>query len=465
MSYSNGIISAPVTIDDVKAALGESSNDLATLCKSEKINMWSKYKPVSYATNTIITKNQLSNCKYGLSPTKNDLLLKCTYGYTDATNNFLKTSFEAISNNNKSWEYIKPIGGANSPFRLSDFLNSDNVKNNGYNNDAVPPLSGFSTWNIKASELCTIYSESLSTPVGSDGASNLYNHTIVNSSNNPYVGSVYSSFNFKFGESSWQTVGNFGSDVIPINYILGSNINNEYWRLAIAMKVPNRNVVDIIVSNYSLYEYNKKYENNGSGNASLLMPSFASNQLLAYNLERYVYNNVTSINNPYINIKAFFCLVKNAFFAGSTRMYGSGNIWFYPKFDTNGVTYCTPLYNSFDIKILANNKYSNTQLESYNLFEFRCVSTGTYVNLGNGESYNNYPINHIMLFRNNAIGTYNIEYTLNYSYLQKTSSGITPIQRTISAIAKMESGNISKIIVSGMPSLSIINVSYKCTKV
>lgn len=49
MSYNSdsGIISAPVSIDDVKKALGESSNDLATLCKSENINIWSKYKPIS----------------------------------------------------------------------------------------------------------------------------------------------------------------------------------------------------------------------------------------------------------------------------------------------------------------------------------------------------------------------------------------------------------------------------------
>ncbi|MBV3431255.1 hypothetical protein KSW92_17410, partial [Prevotella copri] len=49
MSYNseNGIISAPVSIDDLKRALGESSNDVATLCKSENINIWSKYKPIS----------------------------------------------------------------------------------------------------------------------------------------------------------------------------------------------------------------------------------------------------------------------------------------------------------------------------------------------------------------------------------------------------------------------------------
>ena len=48
MSYNSetGIISAPVSIDDVKQALGESSNNLATLCKSENINIWSKYNPI-----------------------------------------------------------------------------------------------------------------------------------------------------------------------------------------------------------------------------------------------------------------------------------------------------------------------------------------------------------------------------------------------------------------------------------
>ena len=46
MSIVNGIIQAPVSIADVKTVLGETSNDLATLCKSEKINIWAKFKPV-----------------------------------------------------------------------------------------------------------------------------------------------------------------------------------------------------------------------------------------------------------------------------------------------------------------------------------------------------------------------------------------------------------------------------------
>ena len=48
MALANGKITAPVSVDDVKSVLGESSNDLAALCKSAKINMWAKYKPTCY---------------------------------------------------------------------------------------------------------------------------------------------------------------------------------------------------------------------------------------------------------------------------------------------------------------------------------------------------------------------------------------------------------------------------------
>lgn len=49
MSLNNGIISAPVSINDVKSVLGENSNDLATLCNSDGIMPWSRYKPIAYS--------------------------------------------------------------------------------------------------------------------------------------------------------------------------------------------------------------------------------------------------------------------------------------------------------------------------------------------------------------------------------------------------------------------------------
>jgi hypothetical protein len=48
----NGKITAPVSIYDVQQVLGENSTDLATLCKSSKINKWSVKKPIYYPTQT-----------------------------------------------------------------------------------------------------------------------------------------------------------------------------------------------------------------------------------------------------------------------------------------------------------------------------------------------------------------------------------------------------------------------------
>ena len=126
MSYSNGIISAPVTIDDVKAALGESSNDLATLCKSKNINIWSKYKPVSKKVN-FVSDTITSDKNAWTAKDKNGWWIGNNNGLNDSAFNVnILNSFDDI-NNKAIWEYIVPNGGYNSPFRLSDFI--------GYNSD------------------------------------------------------------------------------------------------------------------------------------------------------------------------------------------------------------------------------------------------------------------------------------------------------------------------------------------
>ena len=41
-----------ISTTKVRNALGESSNDVGTLCKSNKINKFAKYKPVIYPANS-----------------------------------------------------------------------------------------------------------------------------------------------------------------------------------------------------------------------------------------------------------------------------------------------------------------------------------------------------------------------------------------------------------------------------
>lgn len=150
MSYNSdsGIISAPVSIDDVKQALGESSNDLATLCKSENINIWSKYKPI--------------NCKgefkeYPIREDSDEIVTSSYSKYTCVVRCGMNIPMDTYKNlrNNYGGEgfaingcynlYVDniygknggisadtttmvsgkhfPKGGANSPYRLSDFRN------------------------------------------------------------------------------------------------------------------------------------------------------------------------------------------------------------------------------------------------------------------------------------------------------------------------------------------------------
>lgn len=144
----NGIISAPVSIDDVKRALGESSNDLATLCKSENINIWSKYKPINCKgefkeypikedSEEIVSSSYSGyTCvvRYGMNiPIDTYKNLRYNYGgegfAIEACKNFYKNN--VYGNNGYIHGSIStsvsgkhfPKGGANSPYRLSDFRN------------------------------------------------------------------------------------------------------------------------------------------------------------------------------------------------------------------------------------------------------------------------------------------------------------------------------------------------------
>lgn len=150
MSYNSdsGIISAPVSIDDVKQALGESSNDLATLCKSDNINIWSKYKPISCKgefkeypiredSDEIVTSaynNYTCVVRCGMNiPIDTYKNLRNNYGgegfAINGCHNFYMDNVygrvgvihgdKPISVSGKHF----PKGGANSPYRLSDFRN------------------------------------------------------------------------------------------------------------------------------------------------------------------------------------------------------------------------------------------------------------------------------------------------------------------------------------------------------
>lgn len=134
----NGRIIAPVSIDDVKQALGESSNDLATLCKSNGIVPWSKYKPIAYSqpftdTPPVREDRTIDVTSYTGAP----CIVRCGMLVPEIkynVNNF-STIFdiaERLEGDNTWGNIYSPSdtynvyplhGGTSEPYRLGDFRN------------------------------------------------------------------------------------------------------------------------------------------------------------------------------------------------------------------------------------------------------------------------------------------------------------------------------------------------------
>ena len=130
MSVSNGKIVAPVSIYDVKSVLGESSNDLATLCKSSKINIWAKYKPTVYPSPFPDDWYKAKDGNYGINITVEN----GKSNWKDLVGEYSKT------NNGYTNIYNRPTGGANAPYRLGDFR--------GYFHDANPEVNDYLTTSV-----------------------------------------------------------------------------------------------------------------------------------------------------------------------------------------------------------------------------------------------------------------------------------------------------------------------------
>lgn len=119
MGNSNGIISTDLSGisigGDISEVLQEQSLDLGTLCKSDKVNMWSKNKPIKYASWTGKGTGQADSDgnPYGIYRPSGD-------------------SLPSVAASPIYW--VKPTGGSSSPYRALDF--------DGYNHDCECP------WNI-----------------------------------------------------------------------------------------------------------------------------------------------------------------------------------------------------------------------------------------------------------------------------------------------------------------------------
>ena len=135
MSIVNGIIQAPVTIADVKTTLGETSNDLAALCRSDKINMWAKYKPVELNKTFTSDEFDFENRKWRDNATwyrGADFEGVGICGIKIAHSSTLQSLTELYDKGQSNWSRVKVGSTFACPYRLSDFV--------GYKHAATAPF-------------------------------------------------------------------------------------------------------------------------------------------------------------------------------------------------------------------------------------------------------------------------------------------------------------------------------------
>lgn len=160
MSNANGKISPPVSMSDIQTVLGNSSNDLETLCKANDINMWARYKPERIRDIYLpITHHTRKNNLFSLQIPWCDAYRIEPGGqmYYNMLNGRVYAILYNIGEEN-GWEYLKPRGDRTAQnqgkeyFRESDFgriLDDDSdpfyntVYAQGYNHNAKLPFTTF----------------------------------------------------------------------------------------------------------------------------------------------------------------------------------------------------------------------------------------------------------------------------------------------------------------------------------
>ena len=129
------VLTRPVSISAIRSALGAASNaTLSQLCTHANVNKWSKYKPIKYAANGIMSQYDYINERW-----KDD----ATW-WKGANNNCGFTPYTTTSWSNvvlnttggmNGWVYDGTPTGGTYPYRQADFI--------GYNPDAVPAAQNF----------------------------------------------------------------------------------------------------------------------------------------------------------------------------------------------------------------------------------------------------------------------------------------------------------------------------------
>lgn len=116
------LITKPIDTTDIAAALGVSSDDVGTLCSSDRINWQARYKPIRYQQ-----WRELEEWQREGMPSDAANGIHFGIKMNGPVNGVLDSTIVAI--HDTAFEYLQPRGGAEEPYRMTDF--------DGYKHDAV----------------------------------------------------------------------------------------------------------------------------------------------------------------------------------------------------------------------------------------------------------------------------------------------------------------------------------------
>lgn len=109
-----------------------------TVVSRNEINKWAKYKPVRYNLIRPLTDNEFAHQTF----IENGVTVNTYYGLKISQH---VATLSALLHQT-TYDYYKPIGGADSPYRLTDFVRADTPRNYGYYHLAMPSINATMQW-------------------------------------------------------------------------------------------------------------------------------------------------------------------------------------------------------------------------------------------------------------------------------------------------------------------------------
>ncbi len=124
---NNSYLQGDFTIADLASLLGYNSSHFGAVVVNGDINKFARFKAVAYPSGEPISEAQRRSVNHGIT-------------IPDVVTSSSITGAAIMDAAANDWQYTRPTGGVNDPYRMADFRNEVNATGMGYYKDAVPPI-------------------------------------------------------------------------------------------------------------------------------------------------------------------------------------------------------------------------------------------------------------------------------------------------------------------------------------